>query len=275
MNALRINKIASINFLFRCIMLKSRLLMSMLSLILLFLFPTKANTQETEGEEVIHKKFRELHISPFIGISFWGPKNDMEDNMLSSGLGDLYDGWLGRINYPVSSRQAVYDFETTLYFVQQHGISINAAIADNISVSGFDNIGIGNNMGLNSKIVSYSLNYAYRTNDERLNLFFGPSYIIHRIYQETGSTKTEESNFKKFGLYFGISVHIIEREKWFLALKSNLRLAPKSEIGPYTKEHQTGIATENPETYTSVYNQVNVNLNSINLGIAIGFKFEN
>ena len=110
---------------------------------------------------------------------------------------------------------------------------------------------------------------------ERLNLFLGPAYIIHRFGEENGSVKSEESRNNKFGLYLGISVHLIEKEKWFLALKSNLRLAPKSEIGPYTVEHQTGIATENPETHTSLYKQVNVNLNTINLGIAIGFKLKN
>jgi len=190
-------------------------------------------------------------------------------------LGDVNNSWLGRVDYPTSYRNLVFDFETTFYFQQQHGVSINTAIADNISVSGYEAIGFGNYMRLNSKIMSYSLNYAYRTKNKQLNLFLGPSYIIHKVNQESGTQQIEEPHSNKFGLYLGTSIHFIEKEKWFLAFKANLRLASKSEIGPYTVEYQSGILTDNPETYTSEYKKVKVNLNTLNVGIAVGLKFDN
>ncbi len=255
--------------------------MSKCSIILLFIICLQhiSSAQIPKKIDTKQKKFRELHISSLIGFSALGPKNDIENNMISSGLGDDSDSWFGNVDYPSSSKWPVIDLETTFYFRMKHGISANAAIIDYLYVSGNDyinsgyaGISFGNYIRLSSRLTSYSLNYAFRTSNNQLNFFIGPSYMVHWVEKEDGDIddidEYAENTNKKYGLYLGFVIHAIQKRHWFLAFKANMRLTSNSEIGPFIDGNESS-------SYTSEFSQVKVNLNTFNAGIVVGIRFHN
>jgi len=246
-----------------------------LAILLIFLcvqLTTTAQIAETK-----QKKYRELQISSLIGFSAGGPKNDIEDNLISSGFGDdAGPGWFGGNGvYPDITKSPVIDLEATLFFRLKHGISANTALADNVLVAGHSNVGSGSYLRFDSKLTSYSLNYVFRTGNNELNFFIGPSYMVHHIESDKYASEYFETINHKIGLYLGCAIHVLQKPHFFLAFKANMRLTSKSEIGPYAIEQQSGIFTGNPTIYTLGYNQTEVNLNTFNAGIVVGIRFLN
>lgn len=228
----------------------------------------------SDTEPRIINNTKEFNFSIFTGFSFLGPKNDMESNMSDSGLGQTRPaGWLGDAKYhPFTRSYPIANIEAIYYFTGTAGISVNSGISNNIEVVGYQDIGIGNYLFLKSEIWSVSLNYTYRSMDKRHNIFIGPSYFIHRVKDTSAGSKSPDNKNMKFGAYIGYSLQIIQKRNWFMAFRANYQWAPKSEIGPFIAEHQLGIATSNPETYTSIFTPAKVSLTGLNVGLCIGLR---
>ncbi|MEH0157426.1 hypothetical protein V6R21_25155 [Limibacter armeniacum] len=91
--------------------------------------PVRSQSSKTVGE---------FYLSVSGGISMFGTKRDLETNMDRSGYGDSQGSFFGTIQYPVSERKPVYNFELTYLFNVTHGISANYGIAENLDVTGYD-----------------------------------------------------------------------------------------------------------------------------------------
>jgi len=234
-----------------------------------------ANAQEMfDNRSGISDKSNEFNISVFTGFSFLGAKNDIESNMSSSGLDDKNPaGWFGSSKaHPFTYKSPTFDIEATYYLSKKRGISLNIGVGDNIEVHGYENVGIGNFMFLKSELRSISLSYVYRSNNEKHNMFFGPSYFTHKVKDTSAGINSPNNKNEKLGFYLGYTLQVLRKKHWFIALKTNFRWAPKSEIGPFVAQHQLGIATENPEDYISEFSPTKVNLACLNVGVSIGFK---
>jgi hypothetical protein len=216
----------------------------------------------------------EFNFSFFAGGSVLGSKADIESNMSTSGLGQTSPaGWFGDEKaHPFTRSYPIADIEATYYFTKRMGISLNSGIKNNIEVLGYQDIGIGNFMILKNEIWSVSLNYSYRFKNTKNCFFIGPSYFIHSVKEDNGSQSPPQNKNTKFGANIGYSHQILQKKHWFMALKANYCWAPKSEIGPFVTEHQLGIATSNPETYTSVFNPTKVSITCLNFGLCIGLR---
>lgn len=226
-----------------------------------------------QNSDVITKS-GEFNLTVSAGFSLMGPQNDMESNMSASDLGQTSPaGWFGGAKaHPFTQREPIFDLEATYYFTKRAGISLNGGIDDNIEVFGYQDIGIGNSIILKSELWSVSLNYAYRFKDNRNSFFIGPSYFIYTVKEDNGSPNPAQNKNVKLGANIGYSFQIIQKKHWVMALKANYNWAPKSEIGPFVTEHQLGIATPNPVTYTSVFKPTKVSLACLNFGLCIGLK---
>jgi len=226
------------------------------------------------NSEIINNSGK-LKLSFFTGISFLGPKDDIESVMSSSGLGDTSPaGWFGGAKtHPNTINFPVFDVEASYYLAQKSGISLNFGSINNIEVKGYDGIGLGNYIFIKSELWSFSLNYLYRSKNEKHSLYLGPSYFIHNV-KDFGSsiTKTPDRRNKKFGVYIGYSLQILQKKHFFIMFKTSFRWAPKSEIGPFVAQNTLGIATQNPETYTSTFPETKVRLTTLNAGLCFGLK---
>lgn len=222
----------------------------------------------------ISNNSKEFNLSFYAGGSFLGARNDMESNMSASGLGQTSPaGWFGGAKtHPFTRSYPIANIEATYYFTGATGISLNGGIINNIEVLGYQDIGIGNYMILKSEIWSVSLDYSYRFKDNRNSFFIGPSYIVHHVKHDNGSPNAPQNKNIKLGANIGYSIQVVQKKHWFMAFKAIYNWAPKSEIGPFVAEHQLGIGTSSPETYTSVFNRTKVSLACLNIGLCIGLR---
>jgi len=65
---------------------------------------------------------KEFNLSVFTGWSLGGPKNDMESNMSSSGLGDTSHFLGSSKEHPNTIKHPIFDIEASYYLTQQKGI---------------------------------------------------------------------------------------------------------------------------------------------------------
>jgi len=246
-----------------------------ISVILMMVWANHTNAQQTSDKSSDHKNnSKEFNLSVSAGFSFFGPQNDMESNMVASGLDDTSEaGWFGGAkDHPFTRIYPIADIEATYYFTKKMGFALNGGITNNIQVIGYQNIGIGNYLILKSEIWAISLKYSYRFKDNRNSFSFGPSYFIHNVKEDNGSQYPHQNKNAKLGANIGYSHQILQKKHWFMALKANYCWAPKSKIGPFVAEHQLGIATPNPQTYTSVFTPTKVSLACLNVGLCIGLR---
>ena len=244
--------------------------------VLFILFFVKhATAQELASpDSTIRPPTREFHISVFTGFSFLGPKNDMESAMTSSGLDDTRPGgWFGGPTaHPFTRKYPIVDIEATYYRWKNAGISLNAGLSNNIEVLGYEGVGTGNFMFLKSELWSIALNYAYSSKDKIHTLFIGPSLFIHYVEDVSKGIKSPENLNKKLGFYIGYSLRLLQKKHWLVNFKTNYRAAPASEIGPFIAQHELGIGTPNPDTYTSEFSPTKVNIGCINVGLSFGLR---
>ncbi len=246
-------------------------------LFIIFLFQ-QINAQKTSDNSLgTTSNSREFQLSVFTGSSFLGPKSDIESNMTSSGFGDRSSRWLGLggKNYPYTEKHPIFDIEASYYLAQKSGISLNFGLISNIEVKGYDReVGIGNRLFLKSQIWTVSLNYVYRSKNRRHSIFIGPSLFIHSVKDLSISRyqKSPKNSNLKLGAYLGYSLQILQKKHWFLALKTNYRWAPKSQIGPFVAIHKLGLATANPTIHSSEFYRTTVNLSCLNVGLHVGVR---
>jgi len=230
---------------------------------------TSQNLSDSTSSKLQASKF---HFSFFSGFSIFGPKKDIESNMLASGYGDQSSANLfgNGEDHPNTDRFPIFDFEASLFLNRNRGISLNTGLANNIEVQGYDDKGIGNYLFLKSEIWSISLNYLFQSKNNKHNFSFGPSYIIHSVESKSSNPFSDKN--KKLGIYAGYSYSLVQKKHFILNFKTNFRWATHSEIGPYITEYQMGLINPVPETITSIFKETKVSLAIINIGIAIGFK---
>lgn len=235
---------------------------AILPVLMVILLTHPAQTQEVPND-------KKIHISLFAGPSALGPKSDIEDQMVASGLDDT-NTLIGSVEHPRSNTYPVFDLEATYYTKENQGLSLNLALANFIEVDGFEqtdpNSLLGNFIFMNSKIWSVSFNYVYSSSSKRHQLATGPSLIIHHAKDTAkGNTSPTFSNVKP-GLYAGYSFNIIHKKSWFLLFKTNYRWAPDSEIGPFVAEGFGGAED-------STFPATKVSLGVLNFGFGVGMRF--
>jgi len=227
--------------------------------ILIVVLAKQLSAQQISGissdEKIKPDKF---NLSFFTGLSFMGPKDDMEAGMKSSGLDYTSPaGWFGGAkDNPFTERYPIFDVEAAYYFTATNGFSINGGLINNIEVDGYQPNGIfGNYVILKSELWQFAFCYTFRIEDLKNNFFIGPTYIIHVVKDNSSVSTPSPTKNRKLGIYLGYSYQVMQKKHWFLALKGSFKLAPESEIGPY-----------------GVYKKTKVNLAILNFGLSIGMR---
>ncbi|SIT77904.1 hypothetical protein SAMN05444128_0557 [Pontibacter indicus] len=230
---------------------------------------------DLQAQELNENQGRRLYLSVTGGLGFMGPLSDIEDQMKASGLGDTQTGGFfssGSTEHPNSSKIPIIHLTANYWLKGRQGISLEAGLLDYIEVNGYDDIGIGNYIFLRSAIWSASLNYTFGSQNRKRYLSVGPALLLHHVKDDASGSLTDAQTNWLVGLNTSYTAHLIDRPGWFLALKANGRLAPKSEIGPFVAEHQTGIINPQPENQRSEFAQTKVRITGFSVGLTAGLK---
>ncbi len=221
-------------------------------------------------EPIAKEGNKEFNLTVFIGSAFSNLSSDYESQLKTSGLQDIYNGNKldGPSNTPSSEAYLVTDIEAGYFMDSRNGLSMNFALYDKTNVQGYQNIGNGNLMSIYSEVWSFSVNYNYRTKNKKHTMSLGPAFIWHGY---RGSNLPETFD-KKMGLHMGYSFQLVQQENWFLSLKMNYRMAPKSAVGPFIREHTTTNDSGKMVTHTSTFPVTELNISSLNIGGTVGVK---
>lgn len=208
---------------------------------------------------------KEFRFSIFIGWPVGTAKTDIEDAMIASGFDDNSPAsWFGSGSYhPYTNNYPIFDIELTYFLDENNGISLNVGISDNIEVYGYNEE--ASFLFIKSELWSGSLNYAYRSKNNRHTGYIGPTLIFHNAKRTSSQSNNDFNAYDatKFGLYTGYTFNFLQKRVFFLAFKLNVRWAGKTNIGPYYAGYGDRLA-EFPET--------SVSLTTLNIGLSIGFR---
>jgi hypothetical protein len=228
-----------------------------------------------QAQELDENQVKRLYLSVTGGLGFMGPQSDIEDQMRASGLGDTQTGGFfssGSTEHPNSSKIPTIGFTANYWMKGRQGVSLEAGLVDYIEVNGYDDIGIGNYIFLRSAIWSTSLNYMLGSQNRKRYLSVGPALMLHHIKDDAAGSMTDAQTNWLVGFNASYTAHLIDKPHWFIALKANGRIAPKSEIGPFVAEHQTGIINPQPDNQRSEFGQTKVQISGFNIGLTAGLK---
>lgn len=193
-----------------------------------------------------------------------GPQSDIEDQMRASGLNDR--------NHPNSTKTPILNLTANYWLQGRNGVSLELGLVDFVEVKGFEEVGNGNSIFLNSTVWSASLNYVFSSLNRKRYLSIGPALYMHRVKDDADGSLTDTETNWVAGLNASYTAHLIDRPRWFIALKANGRIAPKSEIGPFETENQTGIINPQPDNQRSEFGQTKVRISGFNIGLTAGLK---
>ena len=227
-------------------------------------------------------KEKKWSFSIFAGASLLGPGHGVKEQMISSGLDDIrppYDRWFdheAEVDYPIGGNGIVLNFEAMYMLTERSGLQLALGEHLHSSVHGYEKIGLGNYLCIHNDVWSASLDYVWKIRNAKDALSIGPEIALHKASAENPTAfhpvVTSTSSFK-VGFNIGYSFSLVQKKSWFLSLKAKYTCLPSAEIGPYTVTHVLGELTENPETYTSTFDNTKVNLSTINFGIITGWRF--
>lgn len=227
-------------------------------------------------------KEKKWSFSIFAGYSLLGPGDDIKNGMKDSGFGDTKPahegsaGTIGPVAYPICKTGMIWNIEANYAFAKKSGIRFTVGKVNHSSTEGWDNIGAGNQLRINSDLWTASFNYVWSVSKEMGELNVGPviaRFEVNAVYFNSNKSKTSTSSKITGGFNLGYTVPLVQKESWFLSFKANYTWLPSAEIGPYTLTHVLGELTENPETYTSTFDNIKVNLSTIHFGISTGWRF--
>lgn len=231
------------------------------------------------AQELEENQTKRLYLSVTSGIGLMGPQADIEDQMRASGLGDTRTGGTfggffksTSTEHPNSSKIPTINFTGNYWLKSRQGMSLEAGLVDFIEVNGYDNIGIGNYIFLRSATWLTSLNYMLGSQNRKGFVSVGPAIILHHVKDTAAGSKTDAETNWLVGFNASYTIHLLDKPTWYIALKANGRIAPKSEIGPFVAEHQTGIILPEPEKHRSEFSQTKVRLSGFNIGLTFGMK---
>ncbi len=227
-------------------------------------------TLQAQNEVTIEEGTKEFSLSVFSGLALSGPSSDLEDQLILSGLDDKTSGasLSSPRSQPTTEEFLITDITAKYFFNEKNGLTWNFALYSHTTATGYENIGNGNSMYISSEIWSISMCYAHRTENKKHQFLMGPAFIWHA----TKGSGQSESFDKKIGLHIGYNYLLVREKNWFLGLKMNYRMAPKSAIGPFNSEHQTNENEQDPITHTSTFPRTEVTISSLNIGGIVGLK---
>lgn len=215
-----------------------------------------------KDEAIDSKEFR---FSIFLGWPIGAAKYDIEEAMISSGFNKHSPSNMfgSGNNHPFTRNYPVFDIELT-YFINQHsGVSLNGGIADNIEVFGYHNE--ASYLFIKSELWSGSLNYVYRSKNNRHAGFIGPIIVFYNASRSSSGSDDAFSSYdvNKFGVYTGYTYNFLQKRVFLMAFKLNVRWAGNAEIGPFYEGYGDRMY-ELPVT--------SVSLTTVNIGLSFGFR---
>jgi hypothetical protein len=226
-------------------------------------------------------KEKKWSLSFFAGYSLLGPGDDIKNGMEDSGFADTKpshegtSGPVGPVAYPIGKNGLIWNVEANYAFAKKSGIRLTVGKGNHTSTEGWDNIGAGNQLHINSDLWTASFNYVWRVSKEIGDFNVGP--VIARFDVNAGDANSNRSNTSTSskitgGFNLGYTVPLVQKESWFLSFKANYTWLPDTEIGPYTQQHELALA-DKTILYTSTYNKTNVQLSTIHFGLTVGCRF--
>ncbi len=221
-------------------------------------------------------------FSVFTGFSLMGPAKGTYDQMKVAGLNsvrpaqDSIAGSGGRSVYPQKRTGIVWNLEAGYTISRRSGLLLSVGKSYQSTVKGYQNIGNGNSLELNSQLWSVSFNYLWRIGKGNGGLNIGPVtawYKVGEVYPgQSDNGVTYASTFKP-GVNVGYTLPLVKKKSWFLTFKTNYTWLPEAEIGPYTSSHTLYYGTSNQEVHTSTFGKSKINLSTINIGLSTGWRF--
>jgi hypothetical protein len=238
----------------------------------MILFLLCLNFQPVKAQE--DRSYRGFFFSVASGASFGSAKSDLMDGMKDSNLDAYLKSWLftNAIKYPKSRGYPAYEIELGYYLKQKHWISAAYGINNNVEVSGYQNIGLGNSLTVRSKSSFVSVNYHFHPGEEYPVMFAGPVLMFHS-FENSASSELQKNTVPGFNV--GLSIRIIDKEVWFLALNSVYRWATQQTAGPFSSSHMAVIILEEPEVYTSTFKETKTSISAFVLLLTFGVNFSN
>ena len=183
------------------------------------------------------------------GLSFLGPQKDLEKGLKDAGFDDTSPaGWGGgEKTHPFTRKSLLFDLEATYYFNETMGIALSGGLINNIEVIGYEAVGTGNYLFLDSKIKSISLSAVYRTKNSKHVFLAGPAYSLHTVEDVTAGNNSSQNIVRKVGAHLGYSHRILMKKYWGVVIRGAYRWTPKSTVGPFISE-TFGAVSEFPAT---------------------------
>ena len=202
------------------------------------------------------------------GFSFLGPKETIRSQMIKSGFNDLSGiSWLSQQSHPYARTYPEFEIEARRFLTEQNALALEFAMPNNTKVFGYDAIGFGHQLNIQSSIFALSPKFLHRSVNEEHTLEFGPSLVIHNI-RNTNSDKQDNNSGNTditVGLNAAWALQLNNKPKHSSYLKLCIRIHPNTTIEQIKiTSAYTDIFNETT-VYTSTFPTTIVNTSCINL----------
>lgn len=208
-----------------------------------------------------------------------GPAADIKSQFVESGFddrsslaGDTQDEPVTKQS-PSAHTGLVWNIEAQYLLSPKSAFGMTLGTINQNTITGYDAIGNGNSLQLRSTTYAGSIKYIYRLRQGRDDLSVGPVIARMSIKDDASQQGGIDRSPFKAGFNVGYSFSVLQKKSWFIALRTNYTWLPTTEIGPYTKEHKTAISQDIPNVYSSVFEQTDVRLSSVYIGVSAGWRW--
>ena len=238
--------------------------MKIILLMILFLIPLYANSQETTNSTEIEHKYWSFSI--ILAGRIGGPGEDIEDAMIEAEFNKFSPAsWFGSgKSHPFSKIEKLSLLVSVKRYIKpQYSISII-----------FGNTYLGTTHGYHDQAGYLFIDYSSSCLAPiiSINLYdilrigTGPALYFTKAWKTSSSLNEEDESYKitKVGLMFDTGIRIPWRSAFFAEFITQYRKVGQVEIGPFTAERFNSIA-ELPKT--------KVNYDHWIIGLGLGFRF--
>ncbi|MCT4623189.1 MAG: hypothetical protein N4A46_06160 [Schleiferiaceae bacterium] len=220
---------------------------------------------------------------------YYSPLNEIESftqQMNSAELNDSEYWRLGDIgtttSYPNSTNSNVaLDLDVSAYINPNHGVRFLYTLSG-YTVRGFREMGreeneqAGYNYGIKLSLTTQqrtlSLVYNYSLKYQRINLFAGPSFLIHKINEHStdsfGYTRNTSRKTNEVGLLVGGSYNLVNLKSFFLNVKAYYQWFGNVAVGPY----YISDFDQNGNLIQTTFETIEISPQAFHLGAGLGFK---